>query len=1312
MALEFDVRLHMEQLNKDIQAINNKIDGFVQNTKKGGEEIDNQFKKIAGLVAGYFTLNFAGNLVKQIALVRGEFQQLEVAFRTMLGNKLQADQLMQEVVQFAAITPFELKDVASGAKSLLAFGVAAEDILPTLKSLGDVSAGLSVPIERLILNFGQVKTQAKLTGRELRDFNVAGVPIIAELAKNLGVAEEKINEMVSAGQIGFADVAKAFQTMSGEGGKFANLMFEQAKTITGQISNLKDAWNQMLNDIGKSNEGAIGGALKIAKELVENYETVISVLKVLVATYGAYKTAVILAGLAMQSQNLPGFVKQLQAMTAAIKAATVSWKTMELAQKATVIGLIAAAVTGLATALISFSRRTDDAANSMAEFQKEAENEKNTLNLLFGKIKESTVGTEKRKKAIDDVNNIYGGYIRNLLTEKSTLDEITTAQKNATAALEENMIKKTQEAELQPYRNMVDELVAEYSKKFKSATDSLASTQLGAFRALMENYRADISKSIDDTGIYPNYAQIFKKTKELFAQATGKKSIANIAYGDLKDLDELALSLTYLTRSQKTLSDATAFVSEEWETFGGIIDDAGKKSKKTADDIKATVSDQIDATIKLLTEANKKLNDLRLSTSKATPEDISTQEEVVKTLEKQLATLTGISKKENDKQIKQEEEKLKAKQELSDRLIELEAETQTKQIETMREGAAKRIAQLKNDYKNELREIEKQRTELIQKYNEAQGIKLGAAGYQTQLPPQDEQRFSDQRKAAALKVNREIEAINKESADNIANIWTEVTERFLSEQGRETMAILDKYNGWIAQARLAGDKITEEMLSSARDNEVAAVSRKYNLLRLEGEEEVLEEMKNNADDEYQTNVNKYQALLKLSLKYAQQKLEILKDDPNADKNEITKLELRIAGLQKAIKKINKDIVQSFAESVTTMSDFIGEYSEGFKEIASISAGIGSMIAGDWKGALQVLHGVIGLFEQAAEKDEQKYQAMIETVNTQIEKTQIMFDQIDKAISRAFGTEKISEFRQAIQALGNDMTWAISDLNNLARAALLLPDKDSIIGYRSDSESGTGRGRPGGAAIYGFSIEGIEKAITENETRINGLILEYAKSGNEAVRAILEAYQGYVDKLYTLKNQYFELLTGTTPDSIADSIVEGFKAGKSSAADFADTFEGLMKDAIIAALKMQVLEKPLQDFYQQFALYMEDGKLTADELSKLRAAYNTIISSADQWIESINDITGISPFAGAGSSSTMTGAIKGITEETAGIIAGQFYAMRENLLSVFKTGVEQLDIANRSMTYLSGIEKNTRDIAVLNTVHSDLQEMNRYLKSLL
>ena len=180
----------------------------------------------------------------------GNLEQATISFTTMLGSADRANKLLKDLTNFAKKTPFELTGVRQNAKQLLAMGIQVDDLLPTLKALGDVSAGLSVPLERLALAYGQVIAKGKLQGGELKQFTEAGVPILAELANMLGKTRGEIQEMITDGAIGSELVVQAFQRMSGEWGKFANLMDAQSKTFQGTVSNLKDSVNTLWEAVG------------------------------------------------------------------------------------------------------------------------------------------------------------------------------------------------------------------------------------------------------------------------------------------------------------------------------------------------------------------------------------------------------------------------------------------------------------------------------------------------------------------------------------------------------------------------------------------------------------------------------------------------------------------------------------------------------------------------------------------------------------------------------------------------------------------------------------------------------------------------------------------------------------------------------------------------------------------------------------------------------------------------------------------------------------------------------------------------------
>lgn len=290
--LHFDITGDNSNLLRKLEESRNGVRSTSKQIEDSGMSIEQMFGRMTTAAAAFGVSLGAKQLVSDITRVRGEFQQLEVAFNTMLGSKEQADTLMSQLVKTAAITPFDLQGVANGAKQLLAYGTAAEDVNGTLVRLGDIAAGLSIPLNDLVWLYGTTMTQGRLFTQDLRQFQGRGIPLADELAKQFGVAKDKVGELVTAGKIGFPEVQKAIESMTNEGGKFGGLMEAQSKTITGRISNIEDAIATMFNQIGKENESIINGALSGASYLVEYWQEVAIAIESAAIAYGTYKAAV------------------------------------------------------------------------------------------------------------------------------------------------------------------------------------------------------------------------------------------------------------------------------------------------------------------------------------------------------------------------------------------------------------------------------------------------------------------------------------------------------------------------------------------------------------------------------------------------------------------------------------------------------------------------------------------------------------------------------------------------------------------------------------------------------------------------------------------------------------------------------------------------------------------------------------------------------------------------------------------------------------------------------------------------------------
>lgn len=322
-SLDFGIHLDTSALSRDAANANRLLSSIGTQAEREGAKIDSAFSNIKraalSLSAGWSAQSF----VRGIVQVRGEFEKLEVAMNTMLQSKERADALMTQMVRTAATTPFGLQEVASGAKQLLAYGMASEEVNGTLIKLGDIAAGLSIPLGDIIYLYGTTMAQGRIYTQDLNQFTNRGIPMLKELASQFGVAESQVKKLVEEGKVGFPEVKKAIDSMTGAGGKFGGLMEAQSKTIAGQISNLEDQLDTIFNSIGKSNDGIISSALSSTQTLLDNWQSVGTAIMTVVATFGAYKAALIATSAlrnVAENQRYKDTTAAIQSEIAAIQA--------------------------------------------------------------------------------------------------------------------------------------------------------------------------------------------------------------------------------------------------------------------------------------------------------------------------------------------------------------------------------------------------------------------------------------------------------------------------------------------------------------------------------------------------------------------------------------------------------------------------------------------------------------------------------------------------------------------------------------------------------------------------------------------------------------------------------------------------------------------------------------------------------------------------------------------------------------------------------------------------------------------------------
>lgn len=528
--LAFASTLDIKDFNVSADAMNARVKQLSDTTAAKAAEMDQSLLTFAKNGAAYITSYLVGqgmtNLLTSIVQVRGQFQQLEIAFETMLGSKSKAHELMQQMEETAAKTPFDLDGVANGAKQLLAYGESADKVNDTLVRLGNIASGLSLPLNDIVYLYGTTMVQGRLYAADVRQFTGRGIPLVKELAKMYGVTADEINNMVSAGKIGFPDVQKVLNKLTDEGGQFYNLMEKQSKSLTGMISNLGDTWDQVQDHLGEQNQDLFAGAINAAGYFLEHLEDILKMVKAVAIAYGSYRAALVLNTIATK-----GFTG-----VALINNTVEQSKIALLKVRSTLTGEVAAQ-----TAAMTAAEKAHVASLQAELTAEEQANLKKTLRIQAI----TALLTTEQKQYLSNLNlttssQRYEAAAMGVLSveQKMSLQKTELNAKSATyrAALEKEVLakRKATEATLEQQRA---EVKASYAKLEAAKNAAIASAQ-SVEAAKYEVYWAE--KSGDATKI--ETAQKRLATAQDQAAASRKAALAAQTqfYTEKKNLETTA----------------------------------------------------------------------------------------------------------------------------------------------------------------------------------------------------------------------------------------------------------------------------------------------------------------------------------------------------------------------------------------------------------------------------------------------------------------------------------------------------------------------------------------------------------------------------------------------------------------------------------------------------------------------------------------------------------------------------------------------------------------------------------------------------
>lgn len=756
--LHFDITGDNSNFLRKLREVETGVTNTSKEIEKNGLGIEDMFNKMTKAAAAFGAGFTAKELIQNIIQVRGEFQQLEVAFTTMLGSSEKANVLMAQLTETAAKTPFDLQGVANGARQLLAYGTSAEDVNETLIRLGNIAAGLSQPLGDLVYLYGTTMTQGRLYTQDLNQFTGRGIPMIKELAKEFGVAESEIKGMVEAGMIGFPEVQKVIQNLTNEGGMFFNLMQEQSKTITGQISNIGDSFSMMLNEIGKANEGIINDALSSVSYLIENYEKVGKILIELVGTYGAYRTA-LMAITALHNLQAAG----ITALTAK-EAIHYSWlvltqKAQSLLNKTLLANpyvAVAAAVTALGLGiykLVTYQTEAEKAQERLNdEFGKTevaALNEMSTLRELNRQLTEAKKWSDEWYAIKEKIVNGYSKYLSGIDEEIDKTGSLAGQYEKLEKAIRKSMAA-------QNYTN--------FAKQEEDIYNSVRE------KNLTKVYDAFTKKYGDESGlkVYRNWLNWLDSGRDIPTEiqrifndvSTGWGESANTLLFEIRRQAEIRNKNLEEYRNKYFIPEPSFDSPTEniFTTEGKSIsqlEEEIKKAETSLASLKKALADgsgtkeavdQQEAYIKSLQdtilEREKDLrviNEVKTQISKLEKEQgetVSGSKEYNALQSRIDALRAKLPKTKSDKaaEDKQAKEQKEAEQKLVDELLELRKKNQEKEISLWEEGKDKKLKQINYYYEEQKKEIKKKEKELaeLNKVAKIEPSKLNENGLTTE----------------------------------------------------------------------------------------------------------------------------------------------------------------------------------------------------------------------------------------------------------------------------------------------------------------------------------------------------------------------------------------------------------------------------------------------------------------------------------------------------------------------------------------------------------------------------------------------------
>ena len=1232
---------------------------------------------------------YAGiRMIKNLATITGEFEMQKTSIQAILQDAEKGAAIFERIKKLAVISPFRFKDLISYTKQLSAFSVPYEELYDTTKMLADLSAGLGVSMERLILAYGQVRSAAVLRGQELRQFTEAGIPIVEELRQKLSeangelVTTGEVFDYISARKVPFEMVRDILTEMASEGGKFYKMQEVQAETLKGKITNLTDAFQIMMANIGEKDGGLMKGAVDGIRALIENYETVGGILGTLAATYGAYKASLIAANTAELLMN-GTYVAKIRIL----RAAVVAQRALNAAMMVNPYVLLATAVTGLATAFVLLRDKTTAAEkaqkrfnDTLAETQELADKERAKITELVNAVKDETRTRRDRQLKIEELQRLYPDIFSNLDLETAKNFELAKAIGEVNKELEAKSDAQMQER------------VVEITKELTRLRSEHGTTAYAG----MYKYTIDHAERINE--LESERALITGKIaeNEAAAAAAANKTLAEwqkmvdsfVKANDasfLKYSGEDGTVFSYINR----IRDEYKRLTDEYSTYSTLVDSGSKKQAQR-------LKEQIALTEQLAKTMGFSLSPDKDTSDKERREAERRVKEYLDSIQKQIDeyrkkfdiwnTIYNASGKkpkidfditfDGDPDITKY---IKAKmQEIGKGKLNLDVNFLTANFEDILDGALfddQTIEKLRALF-NELRDSSfrdyKGLTELYEQY----------ADYTIKKSRLDKKYIEERNK---LLRSGASEAVLKEQI----RVYREESEKLMMEFANKDKA----FNEFVTSlANHSVDKLRFLLmeLKASLTKETVTGGDQETILMLRAQITALEERLKTAKVDTQTK----------DVADAYKQWRNLQSVLRRVGKSFDEIGNSVSGISGEIISLAGDITTStlsMINGITTLANWSIQATKATAEGTSKAIQAvekASVILAVISAALQIATKIWDFISRTDELSEEKieqYRALIKVTNEVIDSQKRLIATMSGSEARKEQEETLrllEKQEEAARNLGKEYmgsgsgrfkhSYGVRMQRNLKKYA----EDFSKIGIDYDS--------------LGRRLTGLFDLTPEQLKNIKKEIPGFWAGLTEDARSYLEQIIETGEKTKDLGNITKEAFTGIEFDAILDGLDEFITSADSSFEMLAENFEDYMMQALLHIVKTQYLTSALQGWYDEFSKRMEDSELSEADRIYLENLYKDIAQEGKRRYDAAKELAGIEDRF----DSNLTGISKGIsniTEDTALVLGGYLDSIRLKLFQyidmMMADGlpfVSKMLLAQSQMVgYLASIDANTK-----------------------